>query len=730
MQRMDRLIDRILTAAIMLMPLSLLSCSDTGVPDGVAFRNYVVDFRLDGSDFRFKPEGGSVSATVSASDEVSWGLSDVPDWLSSSKLSGLGNGRFSLSAQANPSTEKGRVAAFYLEGSCELFNDRKTINASQERSKAWVSLNSTSVVLDGSAGRTCLPVSSNTSDWYVKVSSDGASSWLGASNQDGNILQLDYTANVLDVSRSATVTCYTADGAFSLNVIQRVAGIDVTAQVLSFDYKGGEYRIEINSEAPWTAGTSQSWLSLDTLFSDAGISSLVVTALPNASANDRKGYVYLYIGGTERIEIPVHQKGISISFESDEGADFDKVTFYWMKNDDDGIFNFKLKSNVPWCLTSVLPEWIDVSPKSGNGDCMVTIALQSNNTPDDRDFELCFGDALYGVNAKMQIVQWGRFFGSSLGGNPLQIDSKPSSWSVDINSNDFWTATTEYLPELKTGWVEWSDSAGFGWDTIYFNVADNPSSYGRSACLILQSRYAGVYDSLYVRQSGRYLKVDVDNVMFFAKGGASDPITVCTDGVVAVDIAEGGDWLSAEYDDVSHELVLTALANRLDSIRHGIVTLRLADLKDCTAELTAVVNVEQAFAGCTFIKVPYAEDVDWNLDTPAGTTLSVTGYSSDIDLNGGFGFGKGSSVGVGPYPDDTEYGGNDWSDVLDASRQNYGNDDGYDRNSSDSLEIGLHGYSDEDSYDNEEETDATGIELHGYSDDVDSMIMKYKIIEQ
>jgi len=639
-----------------LILLSIFSCQDSGVPEGYLMSED--DMYLDVSDYsnlKFNANGGTGSFKVNA-ENVDWKISNVPAWFTTNPSKGNESAKVTVSVSENSDTGEGRIGVFSVRSDMEDFNRERKITVTQERAMRYAVPEIDRVEFSGGEGSENVNVRSNSvfttsiiegSDWMSVVSGNN-SIYIYVSENRGYSL------------RTGRIALSTSDQTNYIDVVQRLANVDVSTSELSFGCKGGSYRVRVDSEVGWVVYNSMGWINVEPesalLYSNAEDTCFTLTALPNLSAADRIGYIYVSAGAGNLFEIPVIQKGLTFDIIDNDNNNINKLIF-----SQTGSQKVRLESNVSWHVNlDSLPDWIFVDPVHADGSTSIIVNVEEHYDTIDRSGNILFVADELPVARRLEIVQLGRFFKGN--GGTLNVGSKPSSWGGYFISNDEWTV--KMRPHVD--WIEYDDSVMFGTGSFNFRIADNPSVNSRHVFMDFCSRYSFDTITVYVLQDGRYLDLSEESVVFFTKGGYSGNIVVSTDGAVQVEVMDGSDWLSASYDTTGIA-TLYATANDTDSLRSGKVAFRLTDLID--GELVRYVNVSQAYTDFIFNKKDYSDDRDLNLGTSGEISLSVSGYEQDLDLNGLYETGSATSVSRESYQDDIdENGGLD----TDSSVENTG----------------------------------------------------------
>ena len=228
----------------------------------------------------------------------------------------------------------------------------------------------------------------------------------------------------------------------------------------------------------------------------------------------------------------------------------------------------------------------------------------------------------------------------------LKFTSHGGTSSVDVSTNDKWTAAVED----NKSWLNISKTSGEGTAKFEVSTGDNATTSPRAAYVDVISTNAGTVRLNY-EQAGRYLTVDRSDFTFFAGGGTSTLTTINTDGKFKM--SQEGGWFSINKLG-DYTFIVTASENNTKGDRTGSITIELTDLKK--GEAKVVLPVKQVASGATFTIGGYTTDQDWNLFKGHNATLTVKGFSSDKNWNDSH--NSDSNIGRTDYSNDNNWNSN------------------------------------------------------------------------
>ena len=633
---------------------------------------------------------GSQSLNVTSA-QTPWKMENSITWLTLSPTSGEASSSVAADVTENVSGDEARTGIFYLKANVEDFNRETPISVTQSGATPVITLSKSEFDIPGTPTTETVTVSSNCS-WSVSSSAD----WLVAT-QNKDEISLAAKSNESDDYRTATVSVVhsgTTNVTKNITVRQAPASISASTESLVFNNTASSVEVTITSEANWTATTSDSWIEIAPTSGTAGSTTMKVSVSPNTSVNERTGYVIVSIGGIQRIQIPLRQRGIYIetnktelafkaaggsldlsvlsnttwevtsapswvtvsptSGEGDgkvkvtaqenpntanrsgvmhitqsglnidvaitvtqEGKSFDINTTVLNFNDKQETQTVQITTDGTWSARTDA-TWITLSPQSGTGNANLSVSVSENTSDDERTGEVIvtMGDR----TANIAVVQKGKYF--TVSNNLLTYTSKGGVLNVSITTNDKWTAKVQG----NSDWLKLSSTSGSGDIEVKVTAADNPSVKSRSDTII----FATTHDQsvrVVVRQDARYLRVDTRELLFYAKGGTSEAITITTDGKYTITCSDT--WITVK--ESGSTFTVTTSENKTIDARTGHVTIALTDLKEGTLALT--LTVTQLNYGGSFLTQGYGEDIDYDDRGKISGTLTITSFGSDSNYD-------------------------------------------------------------------------------------------------
>lgn len=520
------------TLAYTILAFSFLSsCSSSSEGGGnVNISKDPHQISVNTSELQFGANTDLMKSFIISATNTSWNIASTADWLTTDVTSGKESANVKVTAAENTSGSEARMAFLRITSTEKDYKYNWEITAMQSVAQKYITPSATSYTCNASSGTRTVDVSANV-DWEVY----GEESWLKVEKVDNSKLKISLQENLSNSSRTATLSFYSPDyysaGVFStLTITQAEAGVTGEKNQINFSVNGETKAIDFFSEVSWTCHASDaSWLSVNPEKGNAGDTKVQITALANESAKSRSGYVYIRIGNTDKLAIPVYQDGILLS------SDVEKIDF----SAGAGTKQLTLSSNIGWKVQSVSASWISVDPMEGEASDAATVNVKVQNNPnvEQRTGTIVLGKEGFSGNLTIKVTQTGKLFGQLP--ETLQFENAASSQSVNIVTDGAWDAVTD------DAWIHLSPTSGEGPGTLNISVDANPDNDTRSGQVVVTVGLTTKIIS--VVQVGRYINISCDDVL-----------TKSTPSTVRISIESNQEWtVSSDVDwmksSVSHE---------------------------------------------------------------------------------------------------------------------------------------------------------------------------------
>ena len=485
--------NRNLYLLVTLLLLILNSCSDKNQSDP---QNSVNNKHLliSTTEVNFGSNDNLVAQVPVTAQDCGWRISGNQSWLDVSPNSGKTNATVTLTATENKSVDESRLCILLAESTDAGFDYSKNIKVSQSHATAEIQPSETSVSFSASASIKTIAVKSN-----VEWNATSFDSWIKV-NRSGSNLDLSIAENA-GASRQGYVylTRVGHDDAIAIiQVAQAEAGVTGSQEELEFGAIGETKTVSFSSDIEWTADVSDSsWLTVSPNSGDSGSKQINITALPNMSTSERRGFVYLKIGFITKLEIPIHQKCVEITpSESSIGFEASASTK-----------SITVHSNVEWEIKGI-PEWLTVSPQKGKpGDTDIKISVTKNDKVIPRQCQLTI-TVNNGMNlcSYVNIIQDGVHYNEIP--NTMEFPSCASSQYIEIDTEADWTAYTD-----SGEWIQLSPTVGHGKGSLTISVTPNNNHMERQRTGNVSVVIDGQRYGILVVQVSNYFAIDCYDVI-------------------------------------------------------------------------------------------------------------------------------------------------------------------------------------------------------------------------
>lgn len=482
------------------------------------------------------------------STETPWIFDNDIEWISLTPLSGTASLSATVGVLENPTGDEARIGVFYLKADVTDWSYEEPISVTQSGAEPFISLSATEIEFSGKASMETVSITTNCT-WAATTNAD----WLTVTQGDNSIL-LSVISNETDSFRIGSVTVIHSGQipvTKIISVTQAPAKVVASTDTIKFKRTAGSINLIIDSEAKWTASTSNSWIEIAPTAGDAGKDTIAVSVAPNNSTKDRTGYVAISIGGRDGIQIPIFQRGFYVDTKQTE------LSFKAGSESKD----LMVLSNTTWSVSSV-PSWITVSPDSGEGDCVVKVTVQDNpNTANRSDIIHIIQNGL-SIDVPVTVSQEGKYF--NIDKSLLNFNDKEETQTIDIKSDGKWNAQT------SNDWITLSPSTGTGTTTLSITVSENNADSERSGQVTISM--GDKSESVIVVQKGKFFTIANDGLSFTSKGGTLD-ITISSNDTWTARIEDNPTWLQLSETSGSGDIKIKATTTDNPSVNSRSATI-------------------------------------------------------------------------------------------------------------------------------------------------------------
>lgn len=460
-------------------------------------------------------------------------------------------------------------AAYARKGVIELHTDDVSAYLTVSQHPAGVKSVTSSVDFNVEGGTKSMGVDISAS-WSI----DNIYSWIDVGTMSGDAgfvtLPIQVTPNYDIRSRDGYIyIVISSDNKIAIPVHQQ--GIDFRVdESVNVPSTGSTSRLDIHTNMPWKfcIDSIPGWISVDPQ-SGTGSTQVLLTVKPNMTTNLRSASLPIDIMSHDGSSILSHTAVDVIQDGFTFGADSTAVYF----SDIAGTISFNIKSDGYWSAHAK-ENWITISPDDGRGNAQIQVSVTAN-----MDSTARMGSVILmteGSRDTISVYQAGKVLNVS--SKVLAFHSQRDSAKVSLRANGPWTASA------SAGWIELSESEGDGNCDITIIVQDNPFASSRlGEVIVTRGGYNPVKIS--VTQAGRYLNISTNYIVFFDKGGTSEPITVQTDGTWTIATP---DWIIVNKETES-QFTITVPENTGTNTRTATLSVYMTDLTNGSLQRTITV---------------------------------------------------------------------------------------------------------------------------------------------
>ncbi|HOZ22874.1 MAG TPA: BACON domain-containing protein, partial [bacterium] len=491
---------------------------------------------------------GAGSTTFTLSANVPWSASDDAVWITLSPASGTKDTTVAVTVTANPSTSS-RSGTVTLTGG----GITRTVAISQSGESAVLTTSLTTLPFSAGAGSATFSVTSNVS-W--SVSEDAA--WISISPVSATYnatVTLTVLANPSTASRSATVNVSGGGVARTITVNQSGAAavLTVAPVSLSFGAGAGSSTFGITSNLSWSVSDDAPWLSASPA-SGARDTTVTVTVAANTTTTPRSGTLSITGGGITRSVTVTQSAAAAILTASTTSLIFSASS---------GSAGFTVSSNISWSA-SADAAWLTVSPASGTGDSMMTVAVTANPTVNPRSALVVITGG--GITRNVAVTQSAGAAAITLSRSAIPFGADAATAELEVTANISWSASDD------AAWLMVSPAAAPNDTTVTVTALANPATSARTATVTFTG--GGVVRMLTVTQAGSAANLSVNPAgLSFAAGAASAPLAVTAN--VAWSADDNAPWVTLSPAGGSRDTTVTVMvtANPTTSSRSATVTI-------------------------------------------------------------------------------------------------------------------------------------------------------------
>lgn len=199
--------------------------------------------------------------------------------------------------------------------------------------------------------------------------------------------------------RSCNMVVSTPDGinrAVSLKQGRSDESLSVSINSLSFGEYGGTNNISVTSNTTWTITGGAEWLSFSPA-TGSGNSNIVLAVNPNTTELRREAVLTVTGSGNSVQTIAVSQveKTVTLTIQPE-------IINATAIADD---YTFQIQGNATWNITVSDNTWLGLSATNGEGESIITVSLNDNNSLTNRENRITVRSASGTIERTCNIVQ-------------------------------------------------------------------------------------------------------------------------------------------------------------------------------------------------------------------------------------------------------------------------------------------------------------------------------------
>lgn len=698
-------------------------------------------------DFSFNSEAQTIKTEIT-SEGVDWALHNNASWVTISPTSGKETTQVSITTDQHFSGDTARMSILTLESTTPEWQYSRALAVSQSAATPFLIPEIKDCSFSGTANTMEIGISSN-SVWTATCNSD----WMKAHKMSESLLNISVDDNPTNDYRTETIILSNKSGKHTINITQYPANVSASQTTIQTEKDAALFTLMIDSEIDWNATSSVDWIQLSPSEGEAGISELEISLTENNTINERQGYVYIYTGNHQKVQIKIIQRGLFLNIEETS------LSF----TSDSETQEILIQSNTEWIISDY-PDWLSLSETEGEGSQPITATPSVNNSTMSRSGKIMIKHREVALSHSIHITQSGKIF--NIEQTTLQFGVKASTQPIKIISELPWQSI------ISADWISTDLTSGDGdatvqvsvtetqsyderFGTIEYSVVDkditvnvhqlakyftitnkafNFSSKGGTAKLSFSSNeswkiqkedsidWVSLSDtigegngnititvadnpsvkerqgSLLINTSvGQAIKINLKQAARYLRADVKSLSYFAKGGTDAITISSDGEYkieTSADWIDIKmindSRWNVSIPYNETAIIREGTITIQLTDLEE--GELVVTIPVKQTYEGGIYIDRAFEEEINWDVTNENGFAISIKSYNMDSTWDSKE---KDSIVIMkSEYTPDGKYDSED-KDTTDVNKSDFSGDNGFDSTNRDSTNVNKSDYSNE-----------------------------------
>jgi len=430
----------------------------------------------------------------------------------------------------------------------ESWKYRHFMSAQQTAATPYLDLSTYSIQFNGGLSSERVLATSNTK--FIAICSE---SWVHVEvSENCDAVDVSVDENLTGLSRTASIQL---NGTINkaITITQQAADLTGESGELYFTCDEGFKNVKFESEASWTVMTSSQWINVTPEEGNAGNNTVQISVTANTSQNERIDYVYLKIGETSKLQIPIRQDGVYIT------ADIPSVEFSANSSTKKIVVN----SNIVWEITSC-PDWITPSVLSAKGDMDIVLTAEENPNTINREGIIKIGQPGFSYAVDVVVKQNGMSLSSNA--NIINFDDQAQSKTINLNTVGKWFA------ESNVDWIILSPINGNGVSEIAVSVTENTLEQERVGQVCI--KVGNLEEVIKVVQTGKYFSYSANELSVGSKGGTIK-LSLVTNEKWSIEKPKNIDWIEIKgFEGVGNKTIDIVLDDN-PSIKARECTLRI-----------------------------------------------------------------------------------------------------------------------------------------------------------
>ena len=463
-----------------------------------------VDVAFSSTTIEIASEGATVEVALTSNGD--WSIESYPEWLTVTPTSGNGDANLMLMASVNDSdaTRSGEIKATTKDNSAIL-----TVTQ-ESRVKNFISVTPTEKNVDFEGGTFEIAVTANC-DWTLRTIADWLSFEPTSGTGDSTILVTVEPMMGDLAQREATIFFDGAENELvSVHVTQYAQVhilINVSPDLMAFDYTGGEQLLSVSCEGGWTASCDANWITLGANSGNGDANISVIVTENTTLFEARTAHVYFQSETDATAVLVIKQEGapdphylevspLSVNLGSQGGS-----------------IDITIGCDEDWRI-DMSCSWASMSAMSGTGSGVVTLTAEPNNISEPRSTQFVVVSG--SLSERVSVLQ-------AAGEVQPQVSVEPDTLfapytgglqHLSISANTNWNLVT------TDEWIGLLTSSGTGNAELDIVVDGNYSEEDRVATLNIMHGLM-MMDNVVVVQEGRpnILETDITEIQAHAEGG-------------------------------------------------------------------------------------------------------------------------------------------------------------------------------------------------------------------